>query len=89
MGDLGGVVIPVLGMITGMMTTGAIVWGIVQIVKVRTHGGGAPAAMLEQEVSALRDQMDHLSQQLTETQERVEFTERLLSRGRTDSPGEH
>ena len=82
------ILIPILGMITGMVTTGAIVWGIVQIVRIRSHTGGAPSALLEQEVAALRDQVDQFSQQLTETQERVEFTERLLSRGRAASSGD-
>ena len=82
------VIVPILGMITGMVTTGAICWGIVAIVRARSHSGGAHAAMLEQEFSALRDQVDQLSQQLTETQERVDFAERLLSRGRADGGGD-
>jgi len=34
------------------------------------------------EVSSLRDQVDALQQQLYETQERLDFTERLLTQGR-------
>ncbi|HEY7682565.1 MAG TPA: hypothetical protein VH879_07960 [Gemmatimonadales bacterium] len=74
-------VIPVFGMITGMITTSAIVWGIVQIVRIRSHGPSAGAELFT-EVAALRDQVEALQQQLLDAQERIDFAERLLTQGR-------
>ena len=76
--------IPLFGMLTGMVMTGAVVWGIVQIVRIRSHSSQS-APELAGEVAALRDQVDTLQQQLLETQERIDFAERLLTKGRGDS----
>ena len=83
--------VPLFGMVTGIITTGLFFWGIVQVARSpvgqafarRIQGRYASADQdLLAEVSALRDHVEVLQQQLLETQERVEFTERLLSQGR-------
>jgi hypothetical protein len=84
-------IIPLFGMLTGIITTGLFFWGVVQVVRSpvgqalarRIQGRYAPSgdSDLLAEVAALRDQVDSLQQQLIETQERVDFTERLLTRG--------
>jgi hypothetical protein len=90
-------VIPLFGMLTGIITSGLFFWCVVQVA--RSEIGQALARRIQgrqgtmdsevlAEVGALRDQVEFFSQQLTETQERVEFTERLLSRGRAESLGE-
>lgn len=90
-------VIPLFGMLTGVITSGLFFWCVVQVARSeigqalarRIQGRhGAMAPELLDEIAALRDQVEFLSQQLTETQERVEFTERLLSRGRAESLGD-
>ena len=73
--------VPIAGMITGVLMTGAIVWGIVQFARLRQQGKLADPG-LSHEVAALRDQVDAMQQQLYETQERLDFTERLLTQGR-------
>jgi hypothetical protein len=75
------VLVPIAGMITGLLTTGAIVWGIVQFARIR-HQSKLADPGLSHEVAALRDQVDAMQQQLDETQERLDFTERLLTQGR-------
>jgi hypothetical protein len=77
----GEALVPISGMITGLLMVGAIVWGVVQFARVRQQGKLADPA-LSNEVAALRDQVDALQQQLFETQERLDFTERLLTQGR-------
>ncbi len=83
--------IPVFGMVTGVLTTGLFFWGVVQVS--RSPVGQALArrilgrygendSEMMAEMHHLRDQVDALQQQLVETQERVDFTERLLSQGR-------
>lgn len=93
MGDSFGSLIPIFGMITGIVTTGLFFWGIVQVARSpigqaiarRLQGRhGAADAELAADVAALRDQVDMLQQQLGETHERLDFTERLLTRARTD-----
>jgi hypothetical protein len=83
--------IPLFGMMTGLVITGLFFWGIVQLsrgpvgqaIGRRLQGRHAQAdPELAAEVAALRDQVDNLQHQLLETQERVDFTERLLARGR-------
>lgn len=78
-----GVLIPLFGMLTGTVMTGAVVWGIVQIVRIRTHASQS-APDLVGEVASLRDQVDALQRELMETQERIDFAERLLTKGRGD-----
>lgn len=84
--------IPLFGMLTGIITTGLFFWGVIGVARSPIgqafarriqgkYGNGSDPELLEV-VSALRDQLDSMQQQLIETQERVEFTERVLSRER-------
>ncbi len=66
-----------------VMITGLVVRGVIQFAKLRAdarQGGGE----LMGEVAALREQVDDLRVQLMETQERLDFTERLLTKGRNE-----
>lgn len=84
--------IPLFGMLTGIVTTGLFFWGVIGVARspigqafarrIQGKYGDRHDPELIEEISALRDQVDSLQQQLSETQERVEFTERLLSRER-------
>ena len=51
----------------------------VEEANLRVHGGDAGSS---EEVQALRNDLDTLQRQLSELNERVDFTERLLARGR-------
>lgn len=84
--------IPIFGMLTGALITGLMAWGVVQIARGplgqalarRIQGShGSADSELFAEMQQLREQVDQLQQQLIETQERVDFTERLLAQGRT------
>jgi len=83
--------IPVMGMLTGIVTVGLLAWGVVQVSRgplgqalarrlQGQHGQAETDVLLA--VDGLREQVDMLQQQLTETQERLDFTERLLTSGR-------
>ncbi|MDZ4864864.1 MAG: DUF6479 family protein [Gemmatimonadota bacterium] len=77
-------IVAIGGMITGIIVTGLIVWGIVHGIRVQANARtGRPDPALEQEVSALRDHVDAMQQQLNEAQERIDFSERLLAQQRT------
>ncbi len=73
--------VQVVGMLKGVLVVWGIAWVAVQFLRHR-HSTSAPDPMLEGELAALRDQMDRMQQQLTEAHERLDFTERLLSRFR-------
>lgn len=81
------VIVPVFGMITGILTIGFMSWGLVRVASGpvgqalarRVQGRHADGDMAG-DVEALREQVEVLQQQLAETQERVDFTERLLAR---------
>jgi hypothetical protein len=91
-GDL----IPIFGMITGILTVGAMSWAVVAIARgplgqalSRRIGGAHHDGDLAQEVMALREQVEEMQHQLIDAQERLDFTERLLTRGdRADFGGE-
>jgi hypothetical protein len=51
----------------------------VEEAKLRVHSGDSGSS---EEVQALRSDLDTLQRQLSELNERVDFTERLLARGR-------
>ncbi len=48
------------------------------------EGGSAEAQRLEEEVATLRDEVHGMREGFAELYERVEFAERLLTKGRTD-----
>ncbi len=77
-------IVAIAGMITGIIVVSAIVWGVVTGLRAQANARGRlsdPA--LDQELTALRDHMDAMQQQLNEAQERIDFTERLLAQQRT------
>ncbi len=43
---------------------------------------GAPSDEVQHQIAALSEEVARLGQELAETQERVDFTERLLARGK-------
>jgi ABC-type phosphate transport system auxiliary subunit len=53
--------------------------------KLRIHGGQSGSS---EEVQALRSELETLQRQLSELNERVDFTERLLARGRNPDSNE-
>jgi hypothetical protein len=86
-GDL----IPIFGMITGIVTTGLFFWGVVNVAQspigealarriLGRHAGPDPDLVAE--VSLLREQVEVLQNQVAEAQDRIDFTERLLTQGR-------
>ena len=90
-----GEMIPLMGMVTGIVSM--LVIGLV-IVKVaqsqlgqalarRISGrSGAGDQELREEVMELREMVSHLEQRLSEGEERIDFTERLLARGKDETP---
>lgn len=84
-----GELIPIFGMITGVLVTGLLVIGVVRVMQspvgialARKIQGGTPDGdeELRAEVTYLRDQVEECQRQLGEAQERLDFTERILSR---------
>lgn len=97
MGPMFGNMIPIFGMITGILTTGVFFWGVVQLARSpigqalarRIQGWhGVADADLQADMLAMRDQLDFMQQQMGETQERLDFTERLLAQHRQGLIGE-
>ena len=85
-----GELIPIFGMLTGTLMTVGLIFGLVKVMQGpvgaalarRIQGKhGAADEDLHAEVTWLRDQVDQLRQEVTETQERLDFAERLLTRG--------
>ncbi len=83
--------VPVFGILAGLVSTGFLVWGFVQVAKgqigdavarwIGSQGGQFGNPELASDVAALREQVERLEHQLVETNERLDFTERLLARG--------
>lgn len=95
-GQLGpDLVIPLAGMLTGIVAMGALSWGMVrmfqgpvgQALGRRISGRQDQDPELMHEVLELRHQVEQLQQRLIETEERVDFSERLLA-GRAEPPVE-
>jgi hypothetical protein len=79
--------IPIFGMITGLGIILGGIFGFVRLTqgpvgqalarRIQGHASGDPE--LAADMADLREQVDLLRRQLEETQERVDFAERLLS----------
>ena len=87
--------IPLGGMVTGVVSVGAISWAMVRIfqgpvgqaLSRRLQAKSGDADLLS-EVLELRHQLEQTQQRLTETEERIDFNERLLARRAEGSPAE-
>lgn len=78
--------VPLAGMVTGLLMTGMVTWGLVTVFRGPVGQAlgrriGRQHDHLEDEVLELRDAVAGLADDLSETQERLEFTERMLSAG--------
>jgi hypothetical protein len=94
-----GNLVPIFGMITGVLITGGLIFGVIRVMhspvgialarKIQGNQGAADEE-LRAEVTDLRDQVEEVQRQLGETQERLDFAERILSRQKQMSqlPGE-
>jgi len=88
--------IPIFGMVTGVVITGGLIFGLIRVMHSpvgialgrRIQGRSADDDDLRTEVGYLREQVEEMQRQLGETQERLDFTERLLARGKP-VPEEH
>lgn len=89
-------IVPLVGMLTGVLTTGFLAWGLVRVFqgpvgqamarRIQAKSGGGDPEVLN-EVLELRSQVEELTHRLGEAEERIDFSERLLAR-RTESNGE-
>jgi hypothetical protein len=87
-----GDVIPLFGMLTGLLVTGALAWGLVNIFRGpvgqamarRIHGGSASDPELAGELFDLKSQIEQLQHRLSEAEERIDFSERLLAQKSED-----
>jgi len=80
--------IPIFGMLTGLGIILGGIFGFVRLAqgpvgqalarRIQGHAAGDPE--LAADVAELREQVDQFRRQLEETQERLDFAERLLSR---------
>ena len=79
--------VPIAGMVTGLLMTGMVTWGLVCVFRgpvgqaLGRRIGGHGADHLEDEVLELRDVVAGLAEELRDAQERLDFTERMLSAG--------
>lgn len=84
--------IPLMGMLTGAVFMVVVGYAFVRIaqgqigqaIARRIHGKGAPDPELREELDELRGQVASLEHRLGESEERLDFTERLLSRGKPE-----
>lgn len=80
--------IPLVGMLTGIVMTGFLAWALVRIFqgpvgqalarRIQAKSGGGDPEVLN-EVLELRSQVEDLSHRLGEAEERLDFNERLLA----------
>jgi predicted nucleic acid-binding Zn-ribbon protein len=78
-----GVMIPIIGLLIG----GFVVFAKSEIGRALAHriaGGASAASGLEAELHALRGEVEALRAELLETQERLDFTERVLAGAKKD-----
>jgi len=80
------IVLTMIVMVTG---TVIVLWPLMRALGRRLEGRRVADPALVQELESLRDRVAELEshhERLTELEERVEFSERLLARGREQSP---
>lgn len=87
--EIGNVIVPIVGMFTGIVITGMVVLGPIgrTIGDVVRHLFGADkkdAALSAGELDDLRDRLEAISRQIAEVAERQDFSERMLAQVRKE-----
>lgn len=85
--------VPLMGMLTGIVSMLVIGFTIVRVAQSqigqaiarRIHGKGAADPEIREEIHELREQVTDLGHRLAESEERLDFTERLLAKGRDEA----
>lgn len=81
-----GLIVPIAGMLTGIILGLPLIRALVRHIERQAVGGGEPPdEALRAEVQELRQRieaMDDVRERLTDLEERQEFTERVLARQR-------
>ena len=85
--------IPFFGMATGVIFIVAVAITVIRIaqgqigqaIAKRIHGRGGSDPELQSEIAELREQVVDLTQRVGESEERLDFTERLLTRGHEEA----
>ncbi len=86
-------IIPILGMLTGIVSMLVIGFTIVRVaqgqigqaIARRIHARAGGDSEVQAEVLELREQVADLASRLAENEERLDFTERLLARGKDEA----
>ena len=86
--------IPFFGMATGVIFIVAVAITVIRIaqgqigqaIAKRIHGRGGSDSELQSEIAELREQVVDLTHHVAETEERLDFTERLLA-GKKEAAG--
>lgn len=87
--EIANAVIPIFGMLTGLIITGLIVIGpigksIGDVVRHLTGADRKDAAVGAGEMEEVRERLEQISRQLAEVAERQDFSERMLAQVRKD-----
>lgn len=82
-------IVPLAGMVTGVLVTGSLAFGLVRIFngpvgqalgrRLQGRSGAADPEVLN-EVMDLRHQLEAVQERLADAEERLDFSERLLAR---------
>jgi len=84
-------VVPIMGMITGIITTALFFWGVVKVAQSpvgaafakRIQGHHAdPDPGLASDVAELQEQLETVRRELADVHERLDLTERILAQSR-------
>ena len=59
-------------------------WTILKLARLKAAQGAAPSSDTTARLDAMEQRVEHLQQELAETQERLDFAERLLSQARAE-----
>lgn len=84
-----GELIPIVGMLTGVLITAMIVLGpigkaIGAVIRHWLGGGNRQESLSAEDVDELHARLDHLSKQVAELAERQDFTDRMLAQVRKE-----
>jgi hypothetical protein len=74
----------IIAPVTFLATVGIVAGVVIKIVRLRAARSGLPSADVSARLEALEGDVQRLEQELAETQERLDFAERVLGKAREE-----